>query len=81
MEGRKVALVNRNIRRFNKSRVYFILFYNLARMILQQSLTIFYFIPSSEFNAYLQQIKVILSAVKKYRIVSLLTNTIYIFSL
>ena len=28
----------------------------------------FYFIPSSEFNAYLKQIKVILSAVKKYRI-------------
>ena len=27
-----------------------------------------YFIPSSEFNAYLKQIKVILSAVKKYRI-------------
>ena len=26
----------------------------------------FYFIPSSEFNAYLKQIKVILSAVKKY---------------
>ena len=41
----------------------------------------FYFIPSSEFNAYLKQIKVILSAVKKYRILSLVTNTIYIFSL
>ena len=27
-----------------------------------------YFIPSSEWNAYLKQIKVILSAVKKYRI-------------
>ena len=27
----------------------------------------FYFIPSSEFNAHLKQIKVILSAVKKYR--------------
>ena len=40
-----------------------------------------YFIPSSEFNAYLKQIKVILSAVKKYRIFSLVTNTIYIFSL
>ena len=36
-------------------------------------------IPSSEFNAYLKQIKVILSAVKKYRILSLVTNTIYIF--
>ena len=40
-----------------------------------------YFIPSSEFNTYLKQIKVILSAVKKYRIFSLVTNTIYIFSL
>ena len=40
-----------------------------------------YFIPSSEFNAYLKQIKVILSAVKKYRIFSLVMNTIYIFSL
>ena len=38
----------------------------------------FYFIPSSEFNAYLKQIKVILSAVKKYRIISIVTN---IFSL
>ena len=28
----------------------------------------FYFIPSSEFNAYLKQVKVILSTVKKYRI-------------
>ena len=27
-----------------------------------------YFIPSSEFNAYLKQIKVILSTVEKYRI-------------
>ena len=42
---------------------------------------IIYFIPSSEFNAYLKQIKAILSAVKKYRIFSLVTNTIYIFSL
>ena len=41
----------------------------------------FYFIPRSEFNAYLKQIKVILSTVKKYRIFSLVTNTIYIFSL
>ena len=40
-----------------------------------------YFIPSSEFNAYLKQIKVILSAVKKYRIFSLVTNIIYMFSL
>ena len=43
--------------------------------------TAFYFIPSSEFNAYLKQIKVLLSAVKKYRIFSLVLNTIYIFSL
>ena len=43
--------------------------------------TPFYFITSSEFNAYLKQIKVILSAVKKYRIFSLVTDTIYIFSL
>ena len=28
----------------------------------------FYFIPSSEFNVYLKQIKVVLSTVKKYRI-------------
>ena len=41
----------------------------------------FYFIPSGEFNAYLKQIKVILSAVKKYRFFSLVTNTIYNFSL
>ena len=40
-----------------------------------------YFIPSSEFNAYLKQIKVILSAVKKHRIFSLVMNTIYIFLL
>ena len=40
----------------------------------------FYFIPSSEFNAYLKQIKVILSTVKKYRIFSLVMNTFYIFS-
>ena len=43
--------------------------------------TIIDFIPSSEFSAYLKQIKVLLSAVKKYRIFSLVTNTIYIFSL
>ena len=39
------------------------------------------FIPSNEFIAYLKQIKVILSTVKKYRIFSLMTNKIYIFSL
>ena len=38
-----------------------------------------YFILSSEFNAYLKQIKVILSTVKPYRIFSLVTNMIYIF--
>ena len=43
--------------------------------------TLFYFIPSSESNAYLKQIKVLFSAVKKYRIFSLVTNTIYVFSL
>ena len=41
----------------------------------------FYFIPSSESSAYLKQIKGILSAVKKCRIFSLVTNTIFIFSL
>ena len=41
----------------------------------------FYFIPSSEFNAYLKQMKVILSAVKKYRIFSLVMNMINIFSM
>ena len=46
----------------------------------QKSIAI-YFIPSSEFNAYLKQIKVILPAVKKYRIFSLVINTTYIFSL
>ena len=39
----------------------------------------FYFILSSEFNAYLKEIKMILFTVKKYRIFSLVTNTIYIF--
>ena len=43
--------------------------------------TCFYFIPSSESSAYLKQIKCILSAVKKYRIFSLVTDTIFIFSL
>ena len=40
-----------------------------------------YFIPSSEFKAYLKQLKVLLSVVKKYCIFSLVTNTIYIFPL
>ena len=39
----------------------------------------FYFILNSEFNAYLKQIKAILSTVKKYSIFSLVTNTIYTF--
>ena len=39
------------------------------------------FIPSSESSAYLKQIKGILSAVKKYRSFSLVTNTIFIFLL
>ena len=42
---------------------------------------LFYFIPSSESSAYLKQIKCILSTVKKYRIFSLVTDTIFIFSL
>ena len=41
----------------------------------------FNFIPSSEFIAYLKPIKVILSTVKKYRMFTLVTNTIFIFSL
>ena len=40
-----------------------------------------FFIPRNEFNVYLKQIKVILSAVKKYRIYSLVTNTILFYSL
>ena len=52
---------------------------HLLNIYLICSQEIFYFIPSSEFNAYLKQ--VILSAVKKYRIFSLVMNTIYIFSL
>ena len=40
-----------------------------------------YFIPSSESSAYLKQIKCILSPVKRYRIFSLVTDTIFIFSL
>ena len=37
-----------------------------------------YYIPRSVFNAYLRQIKVVLPTVKKYRIFSLVPNTIYI---
>ena len=50
-------------------------------VLLLLLILLFYFIPSSEFNAYLNQIKVVLSTVKKYHIFSLVTNTIYIFSL
>ena len=46
---------------------------------MKQKKTLFYFIPSSESSAYLKQIKCILSAVKKYRIFSLVTDTIFIF--
>ena len=42
---------------------------------------IFYLIPSDDSSAYLEQIKGILSIVKKYRMFSLVTNTIYFFSL
>ena len=38
-----------------------------------------YFVPSSESNAYLMQIKVIFSTVKKYRIFPLVTSMIFIF--
>ena len=55
--------------------LYSFLFY------LSVYMTVFYFIPSSESSAYLKQIKCILSAVKKYRIFSLVTDTIFIFSL
>ena len=41
----------------------------------------FYFIPSSEVNAYLPLIKVLMFTLKKYRIFSLVKNTIFIFSL
>ena len=44
--------------------------------ILFHGINRIYFIPSSEFNAYLKQVKVILSLVKKYRIISLVMNTI-----
>ena len=51
-----------------------------VRSWTETTIKAFYFIPSSEFNAYLKQIKVLFSAGKKYRIFSLVTNTIYIFS-
>ena len=55
----------------------------IAVLLYRSSKTniVFYFIPSSESSAYLKQIKCILSAVKKYRIFSLVTDTIFIFSL
>ena len=51
------------------------------RIFFSRVSLLFYFIPSSESSAYLKQIKCILSAVKKYRIFSLVTDTIFIFSL
>ena len=53
----------------------------LAFEILSVDCIFFYFIPNSEFNTYRMQVNVILSIVKKYRIFSLVTNTIFIFSL
>ena len=59
-------------------------YYNYIIQMLEYNVKIenkrkrFCFIPSSEFNAYLKQIKVKLSAVK---IFSIVTNTINIFSL
>ena len=50
-------------------------------MLCYVMVMVIYFIPSSESSAYLKQIKSILSAVKKYRIFSLVTDTIFIFSL
>ena len=48
-------------------------FHGLAQIIL------IYFITSSEFNAYQMWLKLFFSTVKKYRIFSLMTDTIYIF--
>ena len=45
---------------------YCINYFTKSFLYNQQGSKSFYFIPSSEFNAYLKQIKVILSAVKKY---------------
>ena len=53
----------------------------LCNMYKEIKFKLIYFIPSSESSAYLKQIKCILSAVKKYRIFSLVTDTIFIFSL
>ena len=39
----------------------------MKRRVDLHAVIIFYFIPSREFNAYLKQIKVVLSTVKKYR--------------
>ena len=64
----------------NKSQHNVILICWVTSVFISVTLEV-YFIPSSEFNAYLKQIKVVLSAVKQYRIFSLVTNTIYIFSL
>ena len=59
--------------------------YMYSQLLISQTLisqnNLFYFIPSSDSSAYLKQIKCILSAVKKYRIFSLVTDKIFIFSL
>ena len=39
-----------------------------------------YFITSSEFNAYQMKVKLVFSTVRKYHIFSLVTDTIYIFT-
>ena len=59
----------------------FTLTFNIFTLSWHHKIYKHYFIPSCEFNAYLKQIKVLLSAVKKYHIFSLVTDTIYIFSL
>ena len=51
---------------------YYFFFY--LGYLIQFSKRCCYFIPSSESSAYLKQIKCILSAVKKYRIFSLVTD-------
>ena len=62
-------------------KIYAVCKFSLFSSLVVTELTDFYSIPSSEFNAYLKQIKVILSTVKKYPIIPPVTNTIYIFSL
>ena len=47
----------------------------------QLHLNVIYFTLSGEVNAYQMKIKLIFSTVKRYRIISLVSDTIYIFSL